>query len=256
LGIFSNAGLKYVLDHFHLIRDLEAMGLTNITSEIETGDSHTHKMYVYSGEPNPSNVICELVAKKGPLHFEKGLQPNYPHIEMSFLQVEWLLLQNPKKRFTDEKPRLPGQSYPGLGLGKHLMILMMILAQNAGLDGIVNKPHFFHTAFMFTKKFIFVDPFKQAEIEILSRDLLKKYSFYHLSWASFFECVINEKTGEPFIWEPGFLIFPMSKSITKYFDSKEYKKQVTLHKKEFSFKIDEIKYKKMIAEHNLPGKMW
>ncbi|MBN2279364.1 MAG: hypothetical protein JXQ65_02165 [Candidatus Marinimicrobia bacterium] len=255
LGIFSNAGLKYMLNQFHLIEELENLGLTNITSEIETSDSHTHKLYIYSGEPNPSNVICELVAKKGPLHFEKGLLKNYPKVQMNFLQIEWLLLQNPKKRFADDRPRLPGQSYPGLGLGKNLMVLIMILAQNAGLDGIINKPHFFHTAFMFTKKFVFVDPYKQAEIEMLSKDLLKKYSFYHLSWASFFECIVNEKTGSVFHWEPDFLIFPMTKRLLKYFDSKEYKKQVMMYKNDFKYRLDEDKYKQMIEEHNLVRKL-
>src|SRR6056297_1081322 len=77
LGTFSNTGLKAILEHFKIIDELETMGLTNINTEIETSDSHTHKLYVYSGEPNPANVICELVAKKGPLQFESGILDNY-----------------------------------------------------------------------------------------------------------------------------------------------------------------------------------
>ena len=255
LGVFSNSGLKHILERFHIMDLLEERGLTNITTEIETSDPRTHKFYIYTGEPTPSNVICEFVAKKGPLHFEKGLLENYPTIPMSFLQIEWLLLQNPRKRFADEKPRLPGQSYPGLGLGMHMMLLLTILSKNMGLDGIINKPHFFHTAFIFSKKFVFVDPYKQAEIESLNRDLLSKYSFYDMSWASNFECIINNNTNETFVWEPDFLIYPMSKKISKYFHSKEYKKQVSKLKKEMSFRIDEDKYQKMLLEHNLSRKI-
>jgi len=251
LGIFSNSGLKYILKEFHIIEELEKRGLTNINTEIETSDSHTHKLYVYTGEPNPSNVICELVCKKGPLHFEKGLLDSYPTIPMSFLQVEWLLLQNPRKKFSEERPRLPGQSYPGLGLGKHLMILLVIMAKAMGLDGIINKPHFFHTAFIFSQKFIFVDPCKQAEVEALNRDLLKNYSFYDLAWASNFECIINMKTHKKFIWEPEFLIYPMGKKISKYFSSKEYKKMVSRYKKEMFFSIDDEKYQQVLAKHKL-----
>ncbi|MFP4547103.1 MAG: hypothetical protein ACLFQM_03150 [Fidelibacterota bacterium] len=251
LGTFSNTGLKTILEHFKIVDELEAMGLNNINTEIETSDSHTHKLYVYSGEPNPSNVICELVAKKGPVHFEQGILDNYPKKHQQFLQIEWLLLQNPRKKFDDEKPRLPGQSYPGLGMGKNLMVLMVLLAKNMELDGIVNKPHFFHTGFIFSKKFVYVDPFKQAEMEALGRDLLNSYSFYHLSWATFFECITNQKTGETFLWKPDYLIFPMTKSITKYFNSKEYKKKVNEYKKKLSFSLNEDKYKKMVEEHDL-----
>lgn len=251
LGVFSNSGLKYILERFRIVEELGKRGLNNISTELETTDSHTHKLYVYSGAPNPSNVICELVAKKGPLTFEEGLLPNYPTIPMSFLQIEWLLLQNPRKRFSDERPRLPGQSYPGLGLGKELMILLMIMAKNIGLDGITNKPHFFHTAFIFTRMFVFVDPYKQAEMEALNRDLLKQYKFNDIAWAAYFECIINNTTNEVFKWDPGFLVFPMSKKVYKYFNSKDYKKTVARYRNEMSFSIDEKKYQKKLQMHEI-----
>ena len=250
LGVFSNSGLMYILKKFRIIDELAKKGLTDITTEVDTSDTHTHKMYVYNGEPNPANVVCELVAKIGPLNFDNAMLKTYPKRFMSFLQVEWLLLQNPKTRFTEKKPRLPGQSYPGLGLGRNMMILLILMAKNLRLNAIVNKPHFFHTAFFFTKKFIFVNPYKQSEVEALSRDLLKKYSVYDIAWASNFEAIIKNN-GEYFTWEPEFLIYPMSKRLQKYFDSKDYKKIVSKNKKEISFSIDDDKYRRRLKEYNL-----
>ncbi len=255
LGVFSNSGLQYLLKEFHILEVLADMGLTNINTELETTDSHTHKLYVYSGEPNPANVICELVAKKGPLHFEEGTPEKFPEKIMAFLQVEWLLLQNPRKQFSEEKPRMPGQSHPGLGLGKELMLLLVILAKYIGLDGIVNKPHFFHTAYIFSKKFNYIAPEKQAEMEALTRDLYNPYSFFDLSWASFFECIIDKNSGNYFVWEPDFLVYPMTKSISKYFKSRDYKKKVSSHKKRLSFRLDKKKYQAKLKEHDLESKL-
>jgi hypothetical protein len=48
------------------------------------------------------------------------------------LAVRWLALQDPRGRFTPERPRLPGQRYPGLGLGKRLYERLMVWAKSGG----------------------------------------------------------------------------------------------------------------------------
>jgi hypothetical protein len=90
------------------------------------------------------------------------LLPSFPKRNPNVLQVEWLLLQNPQQSFSPERPPLPGQVHPGLGIGDRLMEILIIMTRRVRLEGIVNKPHYFHTAFMFSKEFIFTNPLNQA----------------------------------------------------------------------------------------------
>ncbi len=251
LEVFSKQGLMNLLNKFHLLEVLNKKGLDNISTELDTSDSRIHRMYIYTGEQKPANIICELVARKSPQNFSEEINPGLHNCTSNILQIEWLLLQNPKKVFAQDRPRLPGQSRPGLGLGRNFLELMIIMANFLSLDGITNKPHFFHTAFMFTKEFIFVNPEKQAIIEMICKDLLPKYPFYNISWAANFNCIVNTKTNEPFTWEPDVLILPLKKKLVKYFHSREYKKTVHLKRNNYSFAIDFDKFKNAMKEHDL-----
>lgn len=251
MGIFSATGLKNVIHQFGLSKELQKQGLEDIRIEIDTSDAHTHRFYAYNSSVSDKNKICEMVLKQGPVNIKEGILSNFPHQNPNLLQVEWLMLQNPKRDFDDKRPRLPGQSHPGLGLGDQIMELMIIMTKRLRLEGIVNKPHYFHTAFMFTKEFIFTNPRNQAILDAINKQLLSKYNFYTVAWAAYFDCIINAKTDQPLKWDPDYLILPLKKYLLKYFQSREYQRNVNQQCKNYQFRIDRDNFLAAMTKHNL-----
>lgn len=256
LGVFSRQGLLNAVKAFGLLDVLAKEGLKDITIDIDTTDAHAHRLYAYAGRSCVENKICELVVKHGPIDLSKSALPHFPNIKPNLLQVEWLLLQNPHKQFSRERPPLPGQVYPGLGLGDRLMEIMIIMTRRLHLDGIINKPHYFHTAFMFCKEFIFTNPVNQAIMVAISKDLLAHYPFFVVAWAAHFKCILNTKDDTPLEWESDYLLLPLKKDLIKYFRAKEYQRQVQLRARKLHFTIDfaalREKMSKAGIEHYLP----
>lgn len=238
LGVFTRQGLLNAVRAFGFLEILKNEGLENINIDIDTSDAHLHRLYAYAGRPAAENKICELVVKHGPLDFHNTATPQFPPTRFNYLHVEWLLLQNPRKQFTLNRPPLPGQNYPGLGLGDRLMEILIILTRRLRLDGIINKPHYFHTAFMFCKEFYFVNPRNQAIMVAISKDLLARYPFFIVAWAAHFRCILNQKDNSPLEWQSDYLLLPLKKDLIKYFRSNDYQSQVQNRAKKLHFTID------------------
>ncbi|HDP69165.1 MAG TPA: hypothetical protein ENN20_11825 [Candidatus Marinimicrobia bacterium] len=252
MGIFTRQGLKNVIDAFGLTEALARLGLTDLQVDIDTCDPHTHRLYVYTGEACDNNKICEMVVKKGPLNLQRDNLPKFPNRNPNLLQIEWLLLQNPRKYFDEIHPQLPGQLYPGLGIGDRMLQILIIMTRRLRLEGMANKPRYYHTAFMFTKDFIFTNPHNQAILFSINRDLLGNYKFHTVAWAAHFDCIINHKTGQPLIWNPDYLILPLEKYMIKYFHSKEYQRAVDKEMKNYKFIIDLNKFQKCMQKNKIP----
>ncbi|PIS29117.1 MAG: hypothetical protein COT43_04840 [Candidatus Marinimicrobia bacterium CG08_land_8_20_14_0_20_45_22] len=251
LGVFSQKGLHRIIQAFGLVDILHQTGLDNITIDIDTSDPHTHRLYTYTGAHQPENIICELVLKQGPLNLNEQDLSILPEQKPNLLQVEWLLLQNPKRDFSDERPPLPGQMHPGLGIGDRLLQILIIMTRRLRLEGMVNKPRYFHTAFMFTKGFSFVNPQSQAQIYAISKSLLPKYSFYTVAWAAHFNCIVNEIDNSYMEWKPDYLLFPLSKDYIKYFRSKPYLKKIQQYSKKMKYTIDTERFARCMQKNNL-----
>jgi len=251
MGVFSRQGLLNAVKAFGLADILQREGLDNLSIDIDTSDAHLHRLYAYSGKPSPNHKICELVVKHGPADLSATAMAHFPSTRFNYLHVEWLLLQNPYRQFTPEKPPLPGQSFPGLGLGDRLMEVLIILTRRLRLDGILNKPHYFHTAFMFCKEFFFINPANQALMVAISKDLLAQYPFFVVAWAAHFKCILNQKDNSPLEWQSDYLLLPLRKELIKYFRAKEYQREVQRLAARLHFRIDRDTLRSKMAKLNL-----
>src|SRR5205807_924723 len=77
------------------------------------------------------------------------------------LYVHWLALRNPRARFSDERPQLPGQDVPGLGLAREMAELLSRMAARLGLEGVAFRPSPYHLAVRGREVMRFVDPARQ-----------------------------------------------------------------------------------------------
>ena len=252
MGVFTRQGIKNVIDAFGLTEALARLGLSDLQITIDTSDPHTHRLYVFTGDTCDNNKICEMVVKKGPVDLQRDNLPKFPDRKPNLLQIEWLLLQNPRISFDEVRPQLPGQQYPGLGIGDRMLQILIIMTRRLRLEGLINKPRYYHTAFMFTKDFVFTNPNNQAILFSINRDLLTKYRLHTVAWAAHFDCIINHMTGQTLIWDTDYLILPLEKYLLKYFHSKEYQKAVEDKMKRYKFIIDLNKFQKIMQKNKIP----
>ncbi len=66
----------------------------------------------------------------------------------AMLRVEWLLLQDPRARFTPGRPPLPGQEHPGLGALADVVAWLVTLCREFDLQGILFRTAHWHVAAM------------------------------------------------------------------------------------------------------------
>ncbi len=253
LGNYSQDGIKFIIERFGLDRQARRLGIRHLSVEIDTKDPFRHKLLIYNGQQHDRNhVIMEFVARYQhltPKDADAELLYTNP---MKVLMVEWLLLQNPQAKFTNRKPRLPGQYHPGLGLGDELLALFTLMGRHLKVDGIINVPEYYHTGLLFSKRFLFLSPYIQAQVTQVATDLWKKYRLSVIAWASATGAIINLETGEPFVWHPRKQIIPLQKQLRQYFKSEAYlgiAKKLSSNK---IYAIDEDKLRDAFAKMKNP----
>jgi hypothetical protein len=165
-----------------------------------------------------------------PLLREHGLEL------LSFLSIHWLSLQDPSRAFTPERPQLPGQRYPGLGLGRPIVQRILAWAGQWGKDGVLNLPEYYHNAVFYSPVFRFLSPQRQGRFEALRRDL----SSVHVALASARVLraeVMEEPWGAPFRWEAGEMIAPLTDSLRIALAAPPYKEAVARARESVRFRM-------------------
>lgn len=144
--------------------------------------------------------------------------------------IEWLCLQDPNKTFTNQRPPLPGQSMPGLGIGKQLDDVFVNAATKQNRDCLLNSPYRFYNAFMYqSQEYFFMDPAVQGLFQTLLVDMepyITKFGLSPVSWAFEFGCVREKSSDKIVKWEFHLQTRPISTRMKLYFKSKEYQQCV------------------------------
>ena len=169
--------------------------------------------------------------------------------QFEVLAIEWMTLQNPEKTFTDERPQLPGQQHPGLGIASTAVELLMIIAWRLKLSGLLNTPDHYHNAYLYSRIFTYLDPGFQARLKAMHRDTAG-YSLHETAWALECGAVKDVNTNQPVKWTPGKQIMPLDQDLKKLFNSFTYRLLVKKQSKNFKYEIDLEKYKMFKEREN------
>jgi hypothetical protein len=144
---------------------------------------------------------------------------------LSFLSMNWLALQDPDRAFTPERPRLPGQDHPGLGLARAVYERLLVWAEEWGKDGLLNFPEYFHSALIYAPAFRFISAAREGRFRALRRDL-GALSMSEASWAVENRRVLEEPSGAPVVWEPAEMVAPVSHDVRRYLEAADYGRAV------------------------------
>jgi hypothetical protein len=240
LEFFSRRGLVKLGLQFNLVDRLREMGFEPHMRIVPTEPPH-HMLRVYDKIEAPENLLIELA-----LHRETTLAKahlNLPDGTYQFLFVDWMLLQNPREGFTPDRPRLPGQQYPGLRLGLHVAEILMLVAERLKQDGLLTFPNHYHNGVLYGRKMSFVNPIYQGHLHALQRDL-HELSLAEQSWAVELGCVEDEQ-GAVYKWTGAEMMLVQNPKLQDYQKSKHYQALVRDTMKEHRFHLDRERFQRL-----------
>ena len=197
LGRFTAHGLELLFEKVGILAHLQALGYAEPFMELAETERSGQTLRVF-GAADRRHLLIEAVVRR-----ERRLVEG-----CEVLYCEWLLLQNPRLPFSERIPPLPGQQHPGLGLLGAVVALLLLMAEQLELDGVVNVPSHFHLAAVGRKHLRFVDPVAQARFEALA-DLFRGSTVAEAERALAAGRVVDA-TGVPVKWEPAAMAIPTS----------------------------------------------
>ncbi|HEY6909919.1 MAG TPA: histone deacetylase [Myxococcales bacterium] len=183
LGFYSAEGLEHALHRYGVLGELRRMGYGPFRAELhKEGVGQSARLVdVPSGQ-----TLIEVVLERAEV---AGARVLYVH---------WLTLRNPRAKFSPERPALPGQDVPGLGLAPEIEEMLLRMAARLGLEGLAFRPAAYHLAFAGRATLRFVDPARQGRFEALV-ELLSKMPLVEATRAVAEGRVLLD--GKPWAWE-------------------------------------------------------
>ena len=153
------------------------------------------------------------------------------------LRVEWLLLQNPRRSFTPERPALPGQRHPGLGFLRDVIAFLVLACERLGLDGILFVPSHYHTATQSRKVLRFFAPEHEARFRAL------RLALQGLAPAAAARAVEERRlreaaTGRPVEWDPVPMVVPVSARLKERVLGEEYEAKVAAAAERYRYRLE------------------
>ena len=248
LDFYSENGIKIALERYGYMKKLKQKGFDNILINIDTTDPYKHIFRLYYDVEQADHVLVELFIRKKSFIAHPVFQSEIKGEVFNFLYIEWFTMQNPTIPFSPERPPLPSQIYPGLGMAKEALELFIVMCARLHCDGLMNIPERYHNAAIYSKRFNYFNPETEGKLLALKRDL-HHYSLSDISWAFEWNCILNRSNHQIVRWFTDEQILGVRKSIRDYFKSKTYLKQVEEATHRYQFVMDDKKFDKSRIKH-------
>jgi hypothetical protein len=232
LGRLSTGALRGALEAVGILAFLATRGFPEVRVDTDLADGE-HRLRVAA--PEDGAVLVELRLAEMATPVPAGLRGSGPET-LHVLAILWAALQNPRASFTPERPRLPGQDHPGLGVGRRLYEVLRGWAAAFGKDALLNVPEHYHNALFYAGQFRFLDPVEQGRFEALRRDLAG-LPVADASFAVEEGRVHDEAADRPFAWEPGAMVAPVGAALTAVFDGMPYREAVAAARDAARFRV-------------------
>ncbi len=159
LGFYTAQGAEYALTRFGILPELARMGFDDLRVTLQC-----------ESEPERLRILCDLPGLRDVLLAELAISIKAVS-GLRTLYVDWLSLRDPRGSFSPDRPRLPGQEQPGLGLAEEFGHLLVRMAEHIGLAGVSFIPAHYHVAWMVRQRFRFVEPAARGRFAALATHL-------------------------------------------------------------------------------------
>lgn len=226
LGFYTEEGMRLALERYGVNDAFAGIGYDDI--QIDAGP---HPNGYFIEITSTGERLIHVVMDRASLDLTRIVDSD-ASMNPEVLYIHWVLLQNPHRKFSKERPPLPAQKFPGLGFGRMVFELLTNVARRLGLEGLVAIPMQFHNAYFYDIGFEYADPKIQGTFEAMIRDGIAFYQSYYgfprvnavcaATWAFQFELVQDER-GDPVKWFTEPMVCPVSKSLHRYIGSEWFR---------------------------------
>lgn len=227
LDFYSAEGAQLAFERYGFFGLLRERGFDPVVGW-DLGDPDEHKLRVYDGEVAPERLLIEAG-----MGIRDRTFPDRRTCRLLF--VNWLLMQDPYAEFSDDRPKLPGQERPGLGLFPHFAYLLRLVALRLGCGGMLDRPSHFHNAALYGRLSRFVDPAVEGRFRALERDLAS----LPLAEASVAvdQGRVRDAKGKPLVWQAHDQVAPITGRVRAWFGSDAYRSAARRAREEARFML-------------------
>ncbi|PKN77478.1 MAG: hypothetical protein CVU52_00260 [Deltaproteobacteria bacterium HGW-Deltaproteobacteria-10] len=261
MGLYDETQIMKKLEKVGIIQILQQKGFRKLLISIDKQDAYTSRLYVNFDTIAENTRLIEVIVREGFFKPKQSFIPAYDFTGgLPMLLIEWLTLQDPTAGFTSNRPRLPGQDYPGLGGLKSMQEFLYKMGKASGKAAIIDIPEHFHTAVIYSSlysriysaTYSFFSPVDAGIMQAMKRDLNER-SLAETSFAVAFDCLINSNTGDPARWISSEQVYPISEKLKSYVEDDRYKEiaLATMNDSAFSInweKFDRLKEKGLLND--------
>ncbi len=221
LDYYAPDDVREALGRYGVTARLALRGFGPPDVELETADPEHQVVRVHAPRSGRSWLLGEAFLHAAEFETDAPFAQALHHRRLPMLYIQWLRLQDPSRPFSPQRPALPGQDHPGLGIGREVMAMLLGMADRLRFAGIVSCPEFAHNAVLYKRSFRFFDPAAQGRFEALAT-LAPRSQLAELAWAVEQGRVVDESTGSPLRWTREEMICPTSPLLREHFEAAAY----------------------------------
>jgi hypothetical protein len=224
LDYYGDEGIRTALERYGLLGALRRRGYEELAVETRTIDER--HMVIVTGQPAGGGErarLIELVVRRD------RMVPRLPGAgellreSYEVLTIDWLLLASPASRFSAERPRLPGQTHPGLGVGWRVLSILMRIVERLDLDALVTVAEYVHNAELYARELPFLDPEHAGRLDALVHALRmrERLTVAQASWALEWG-LVHDASGAPLRWRGELQVSADEPTIAEWVESEAY----------------------------------
>jgi hypothetical protein len=251
-GRFDEGEVRSRLARAGILEGISRRGTRDPLLRLECEDPADQRVSLYADAISRDRLLLETRLSLCRFHLRKPIGPFTEEDSFRMLIIHWLGLYDPDRPFTVERPRLPGQQRPGLGLLPQSLELLRDLGRELALDGVLDVPDHFHTALFYARAFRFLEPECEGRFQAIVRDM-KGIPLALASEAIALGCLVDRATGEPVPWEAAEQVLPVRGPLRRYLLSSGYRRLRDQAFSAFRASIDWDGYREKIASNPSSG---
>ncbi|HEY6073423.1 MAG TPA: hypothetical protein VIV15_08555, partial [Anaerolineales bacterium] len=251
-GRFDADAVRDRLSGAGLLEGLAARGYPDPILALECEDPAEQRISLFAGQVSRERLLLEARLELCVFRLRKAVGPFEEATAFRMLTIHWLSLSDPDRAFSAARPRLPGQQRPGLGLLPQSLALLGALGRELSIDGVLDVPDHFHTAFFYSRAFRFLEPENEGRFHAIARDL-EGVPLALASEAIEMGCLIDAATGDLLPWEPAEQVMPIRGALRGYPRSNDYLRLRDQASSALRVAVDWDLYRMRIAEKGAAG---
>jgi hypothetical protein len=224
LGFYTRHGIELALEQAGVLDRLRDLGYEQPAVDLDLAPGR-HTLRVF-GDRRKQQLLVEVRLRR-----DRRTLPGF-----ELLAVDWMLLQHPRGRFTAQRPALPGQRHPGLGMLRDAIALLVQVCVRLGLDGLTFTPSHYHLVQQSTRHLRMLDPADAALFEAL-QEALAGVPLHEASRLVEEGAVVEAATGAPFRWRGMPMLLALSEPLQRRWEQEGWEERRREARERLGFRV-------------------